>query len=198
MACVEANVGDLEFCGGEHSEAGFSSENYFAKINQLLTFPKTFGDATLTAPELAAGTTLWTAPVVAAMTTAEKNGTLTSSIVFKTGMKFAQFPAVPDSGTASFSLVKPGSTSNKNMYGFEIENTFLNQWTLQGVTYGIVVYQNNEGQTMVLGSIAHPARLEKLDGKIGKSSDGERMVAIEFYCPKPPRLYKGNIQLTPA
>ena len=103
-----------------------------------------------------------------------------------------------DSGNLNFSLVKPGSTSKKNTYGFEVENTFLNSQVLDGITYGILVFQNNEGQTFVLGSLSHPCRLEKVDGKNGKTSEGERMIAIEFYCPKPPRAYYGTVQLTAA
>ena len=197
MACVAINVSDLELCDGEHSEAGFSSENFFAKRNQILTFPKLLSDTSLTAGELtAAGTLIGSS--YDTMTADEKRGTLASSIVFKTGMKFSKFPAMSDSGSLNFSLVKPGSTSKKNTYGFEVENTFLNSQVLDGITYGILVFQNNEGQTFVLGSLSHPCRLEKVDGKNGKTSEGERMIAIEFYCPKPPRAYYGTVQLTAA
>ena len=197
MSCVAVNITDLELCDGEHSEAGFSSENFFAKRNQILTFPKLLSDPSLTSGELtAAGTLIGSS--YSTMTDEEKRGTLASSITFKTGMKFAKFPANPDSGTLNFSLVKPGSTSKKNTYGFEIENTFLNSQILDRITYGILVFQNNEGQTFVLGSLAHPCRLEKIEGKNNRTGEGERMISLEFYCPKPPRAYHGTIQLTPA
>lgn len=197
MGCVSVNISDLEVCDGEHSEAGFSSENFFAKRNQILTFPKLLNDASLTPAELtAAGTLIGSS--YATLTDEEKAGTLASSIAFKTGMKFSKFPAMSDSGTLNFSLVKPGSTSKRNLYAFEVENTFLNSQILDRITYGILVFKNNEGQTFVLGSLAHPCRLEKVEGKNGKTSDGERMISVEFYCPKPPRAYYGTVQLTPA
>ncbi len=197
MSCVTKNTDDLEICDGVHSEAGFSDENFFLKRQQVLTFPKTLTDKTLTAAELAEAQTLL-GDALSTMSTAEKKGTLAGSIVLKTGMKWSRFPALTDSGSMTGSLVKEGSTSMKTLYSFDVENTLQNRETLNDITLGILAFKTNDGQVMVLGSLEHPAKKMKQDEKHQKSSEGERMVTVEFYCAKPPRAYYGNIQLTPT
>lgn len=195
--CVEVNGGDLEICDGVHSEAGFSAENFSVKRNQIATFPKTFGD-TLTPAELAAGTALITAPVLAALSAQEKKGTLAGNIQLKTGMKFSKFPAMADTGDLNGSLVKEGSTSMKTTYGFECENTLQNRETLNEFVSGVIVFKSNEGIQMVLGSLEHPCKKTKQDEKHGRSSNGERMIALEFYCAKPARAYYGSVPVIPV
>lgn len=193
--CVSVNTDDLEFCEGPHSEAGFSSELFFTKTGSILTFPKKASD-TLSTAETTAATAL--IPNFSAIPSALKKRTLTTSIIFKTGMKFAKFPSLVDSGSLSGALVKEGSTSKKNEYTFECENTTLNSAILDDITTGVLAFKSTEGGVMVLGSPEYPAKKIKQEEKWDKASSGERMISVTFYCAKPYYDYFGLIQLTPA
>lgn len=195
MSCVSSNTEDLEFCEGSHSEAGFSSQLFFTKVSNILTFPKKASD-TLTTQESTAATAL--IPDYANIPAPLKKRTLTSSIIFKTGMKFSKFPSLVDSGSLTGTLVKEGSTSKKNEYTFDCENTTLNSAILDEITTGVLVFKSAEGKVMVLGSDEYPAKKIKQEEKWGKASDAERMISVTFYCPKPYYDYFGTIQLTPA
>lgn len=196
MACTSATTEDLEFCEGEHNEGGFSSENFFSKTSLFLSFPKLASDTTLTAAEITAATALY--PDFATMVAPLKKKTLVGDIVFKTGFKFSKFPAISDTGSLTGDLIKEGSTSGKNEYSFDVENTILNVAILEEITQGVLVFKSTEGVQMCLGTKEFPAKLMKRSAKHGKSSDADRNISVTFSCQKSPYRYKGNIQLTPA
>jgi hypothetical protein len=195
MACTSATTEDLEFCEGDHAESGFSSENFFTKTSLIATFPK-FASDILTAAETTAATALY--PDFPTMIAPLKKKTLVGDIVFKTGFKFSKFPAIVDTGSLTGDLVKEGSTSGKNEYTFDVENTIQNVAVLEEITQGILVFKSTEGVQMCLGTKEFPAKLMKRSAKHGKSSDAERKIEVTFSCQKSPYRYKGNIQLTPA
>jgi hypothetical protein len=195
MACTSATTEDLEFCEGSHSEGGFSSENFFTKTSLIATFPK-FASDILTAAETTAATALY--PDYATMIAPLKKKTLVGDIVFKPGFKFSKFPAIGDTGSLTGDLVKEGSTSGKNEYSFDVENTIQNVSILEEITQGVLIFKSTEGVQMCLGTKEFPAKLMKRSAKHGKSNDADRKIEVTFNCQKSPYRYNGNIQLVPA
>ena len=117
MACTSVNTEDIEFCEGDHSEGGFSSQNFFSKVGNILSFPKLLSDPTLTPAENTSAALLY--PDLGLFSNGEKTKCFAGNIVFKTGFNFSKFPALSDSGSLTGSLVKEGSTNSKNEYSFE-------------------------------------------------------------------------------
>jgi len=173
---------DIQHQSGQDNTAGLMTEFYFAKLDDIDTFPTPIADPT----------------------TPEEKMTISEDFVMKDGKGFHKGYMTWGRGGVSWSLQGPmdgkSFTHNFEFYKPGADKESLAFLSLAKNENLVFIVKDKDGNFRVVGSEGIPAKMDSVDGGTGQSGEDDKGDTITFVSEgaNPPYFYEGSVPVAAA